>query len=206
MAFALASTAWAQTAVDLGLSVKWASCNVGASAPEQYGNYYAWAETATKDVYHWITYKWWDQNMETRSHYLLTKYCRLDQYGRVDKKKIIDPEDDVAHLKLGSKWRIPTPEEWTELRKKCNWTWTKKNGVYGYQVKSIKNGNSIFLPAAGRHILDELSGKGALGYYWSSSLGFSYGSTAVSTVFGSTQVFERVVERSLGQSVRAVCN
>lgn len=206
LACALTTASWAQQAVDLGLSVKWATCNIGASSPEQYGDYFAWGEISPKAVYSWSTHKWWDSKMETHSSYHLTKYCSQNQYGQVDKKKVLDPEDDVAHVKLGGKWRIPTQEEWKELRKQCSWTWTKKNGVAGYLVKSIKNDNSIFLPAAGHHILNEASGVGSLGFYWASGLGTSYGSAAVSTAFGSAQAFERMMERSLGQSVRAVCD
>lgn len=201
----LAFSLWAlgQNAVDLGLSVKWASCNVGATAPEQYGEYYAWGETSAKDIYSWNNHKWFDPNSKAKMDYKLSKYCSVKDYGTVDKKKELDLEDDVARAKLKGNWRMPTADEWEELLKKCSWQWTTQKGVKGYLVKSLKNGNSIFLPAAGHKIKDEISGEGNLGFYWSNNTGF--GPNAYSVSFGSANRLKGSTLRSEGQSVRAVC-
>ena len=130
--------------VDLGLSVKWATCNVGANSPEEYGDYFAWGETKPKDSYKWSTYKWCNGSKDK-----LTKYCKESYYGRVDNKTVLDLVDDAAHVNLGGAWRMPTKEEIRELKDNCTWTWTTQNGVNGYLVTSKKNDNSIFLPAAG---------------------------------------------------------
>ena len=158
-------------AVDLGLSVKWATCNLGAASPEEYGEYYAWGETETKTDYDWGTYKWCKG-----AYNKLTKYCPSDEsgfwagYGSPDGKTSLDLSDDVAHIKLGGKWRMPTDAEWTELRERCKWTLTRTNSAYGCKVTG-PNGNSIFLPAACYRDGTLLIGAGSNGYYWSSSLG-----------------------------------
>ena len=152
--------------VDLGLpsGIKWATCNVGATKPEEFGGYYAWGETEEKSNYDWSTYKWCsgsDDNM--------TKYCTDSDYSTVDNKTILDPEDDVAHVKWGGSWRMPTLDEQNELLNNCTWTWTTLNGVNGYKVTG-PNDNSIFLPAAGIRDGTAVYGIGGVGYYWSSSL------------------------------------
>lgn len=146
-------------AIDLGLSVKWASCNVGATAPEEYGGYYAWGETEEKEDYSWETYKWCNG-----SYGSITKYCTEDN------KTVLDFEDDVAHVKWGGNWRMPTLEEFRELVEKCTWTWTTQNGVAGYNV-SASNGNRIFLPAAGDRSSTGVYNCGSYGYYWCIALG-----------------------------------
>ena len=186
--------------VDLGLSVKWATCNVGASSPEEYGGYYAWGETEEKDNYDWSTYKWCKGSDDT-----ITKYCTDSSYGTVDNKTVLDPEDDVAHVKWGGTWRMPTEAEQDELRKKCTWTWTTQNGVKGYKVTS-PNGNSIFLPAAGYRGGTEVSYRGSSGYYWSSSLYSSRSYNAYDLRFSSGFHYWRYDYRYLGHSVRPVCD
>ena len=150
--------------VDLGLSVKWAKCNLGASKPSGYGDYYAWGETEPKAEYSWATYKW----METGypNWRLITKYTFADG------KTILDPADDAATAKLGSSWRMPTSAEIEELFNpdNCTLTWTTQDDVNGYEVKSKKNGNSIFLPATGYRIGSGRIGDGSWGGYWSGSL------------------------------------
>ena len=127
--------------VDLGLSVKWATCNVGASKPEEYGDYFAWGETQPKTIYDWSTYKWCYGSKTT-----LTKYCTNSDYGTIDNKTILNKLDDAAYVNRGGSWRMPTDAEWSELLEQCTWTWTTQNGNYAYKVTSKKNGNSIFLP------------------------------------------------------------
>lgn len=151
-------------AVDLGLSVKWASCNVGANSPEEYGGYYAWGETEEKTYYSWSTYKWCNGSYNN-----LTKYCTGSSSGTVDNRTTLEPEDDVAHVKWGGNWRMPTRDEQEELCTKCNWAWTTMNGVKGYQVTG-PNGNSIFLPAASHRIGTDVDGRGSYGSYWSATL------------------------------------
>ena len=151
-------------AVDLGLSVKWANCNVGADSPTDYGGYYAWGETEEKAKYDWSTYKWCKGSESS-----LTKYCTNSSKGAVDKKTILDKEDDVAHVKWGGSWRMPTKAEVEELNSKCTWTWTSQNDIKGYKVTG-PNGNSIFLPAAGSRKGTSLERCGSIGHYWSATL------------------------------------
>ena len=170
--------------VDLGLSVKWASFNLGATAPEGFGDYYAWGETepyySSQDPLIWKVGKETGYSLSSYEWYSLidnkggyTKYCSdpsLGVNGYSDNKTILAPEDDAAHWALGGKWRIPTDTEFTELRTRCYWEWTSVNGKNGYQVTG-PNGNSIFLPVAGR-VYDTYLPSGELdgGDYWSSSL------------------------------------
>ena len=151
--------------VDLGLSVKWATCNVGATKPEEYGDYFAWGETQPKSNYDWSTYKYCNGSYKT-----LTKYNNSSSYGTVDNKTTLDLSDDAARANWGGSWRMPTRAEQDELRNNCTWTWTTQNGVNGYKVTSKSNGNSIFLPAAGYRDDSSLNNAGSTGYYWSSSL------------------------------------
>ena len=184
-------------AVDLGLSVKWASFNVGATKPEEYGGYYAWGETEEKEDYSWGTYKWCNG-----SYYTLTKYC-TDSYGTVDNKTVLDLEDDVAHVKWGGDWRMPTKEEQDELRNNCTWEWTTLNGVNGYMVTG-PNGNCIFLPAAGNRGGTDVNYRGYLGNYWSGSL-LSYRSSGASFLYFYDEDYSwNGNDRSLGLSVRPV--
>ena len=136
-------------AVDLGLpsGIKWATCNVGAEKPEDYGNYYAWGEVLPKDYYDFGTYKYANGASDE-----LTKYCNNASYGDngfTDNKTTLEPEDDAAHVNWGGSWRMPTDAEWQELRDNCTWTWTTQNGINGYQVTSQKNSNSIFSSRCG---------------------------------------------------------
>ncbi len=137
-------------AVDLGLpsGTKWASCNVGATSPEDYGNYYAWGEITTKYVY----------NVESSKTLGMSMF---DISGNKDY--------DAATANWGKRWRMPTKEEFDELRNNCTWTWITQNNVKGYKVTSKKNGNSIFLPAAGYCLGRGTNGEGLRGYYSSST-------------------------------------
>lgn len=154
-------------AIDLGLpsGTLWASCNVGANSPEEYGSYFAWGETEEKGYYDVTSYKWYDDPTDN-----LTKYCTVSDKGTVDNKTALDPADDVAHVKWGGKWRMPTDEEIEELVEKCSSEWTMLNGVRGYKFTG-PNGNSIFLPAAGyRNWNGDLIDPEVYGSYWSSML------------------------------------
>ena len=192
-------------AVDLGLSVLWATCNLGTSgfvsSPEVYGEYYSWGETATKSSYSWSTYKWCNGSSTT-----LTKYNNSISYGTVDNMTVLDPADDVANVKLGGNWRMPTDAEWTELRTKCTWTWTTNyngTGVKGIIV-TASNGNSIFRPDDGYRYGTNLRGAGSRGYYWSSSLSTGNPSNAWYVLFDSGGVVGSGNYRYRGLSVRPV--
>ena len=186
--------------VDLGLSVKWATMNVGASKPEDYGDYFAWGETTTKSTYNWSTYKYCNGSSDS-----LTKYNTNSSYGTVDNKTQLELSDDAARANWGGSWRMPTGAELTELRENCTWTWTTQNGVNGYKVTSKKNGNSIFLPAAGCRYDSSLDYAGSRGYYWSSSLFTDYPLNAWSVYFNSDNVYGDSYSRRYGFSVRPVC-
>ena len=185
--------------VDLGLSVKWATCNVGASKPEEYGDYFAWGETEPKSTYSWSTYKWCNGSYDTQ-----TKYCTKSSYGTVDNKTQLELSDDAARANWGGSWRMPTKAEQDELREQCTWTWTTQNGVNGYKVTSKSNGNSIFLPAAGHRRFSSLSHAGGIGYYWSSSLDTDILYNAYVLFCGSGVVLD-YNDRFCGLSVRPVC-
>ena len=190
--------------VDLGLpsGTKWATCNVGAATPEEYGNYYAWGETEPKETYDWATYKWCNGRYKT-----LTKYSTDSDYGTVDNKIVLELADDAARANWGGAWRMPTDAEWTELRENCEWTWIDDyngTGVAGLIVTSNINGNSIFLPAAGCHRYDDLFLAGGYGYYWSSSLSTDYPDSAWDVFFDSDGVSRDYGSRHYGLSVRPV--
>lgn len=187
-------------AVDLGLSVKWASCNVGANRPEESGDYFAWGEVKPKLFYDWSTYKYCNGSAKT-----LTKYNIDSRYGRVDNKTTLEAQDDAATVNWGGAWRMPTKAEQDELRTKCKWVWTTLNGVNGYKVVG-PNGNSIFLPAAGYMYEGALLSAGSShGYYWSSSLNTANLIYAYLVYFNSGHVDWVVYLRQDGLSVRPVC-
>ena len=162
--------------VDLGLSVKWASCNLGASKPTEYGGYYQWA--GTEDVSDTSIYVVWGNcpyHTGSNENKGWTKYITKSSYGTVDNKTVLEAMDDAATVALGGKWRMPTDEEWRELLNtdNCSWTWTTIDGVNGYKVQSKKSGytdNWIFLPAAGWRRSVNLNNVGSGAFYWSSSL------------------------------------
>ena len=191
----------APVAVDLGLpsGTKWANCNVGATAPEEYGGYYAWGETEEKSDYSFETDKY-----SNGGYFEKTKYSIDCIFGTVDNKTILEPCDDVATVKWGGAWRMPTFDEFKELKDKCTWEWATLNGVYGYQVTG-PNGNSIFLPAAGNRYGSEVSGQGAEGAYWSSSLNCGHNFDAYYLGFSRYHCDGSSYSRSYGLAVRPVC-
>ena len=238
--------------VDLGLSVKWAKCNLGASNPEEYGDYYAWGdiETYYEDGYaqessqkHWKSGKsrgyteanyrfyqidtvtaWVDEVVDADGFVITpggekttiykgyTKYIpklKAGGYGLrgfFDTLTQLELSDDVARIKLGGKWRMPTDTEFTELRNNCTWQWGTYKGVNGYKVTSKKEGYTdkwIFLPAAGYRSGTDLSSVGSSGRYWSSSLYTSLPYSAYGLDFGSSDVLKGNY-RYYGVSVRPV--
>lgn len=206
-------------AVDLGLSVRWASFNLGASRPEGYGVYYQWADTV--DVTSTGIYLDWSNcpyHSGSSSGTGWTKYIPSDKAsywsgsGSPDNKTVLAPSDDVAHVKLGGKWRMPTYDEWDELICNCTWTWTSNyngTGVKGRIGTSEKPGytdKSIFLPAAGGRDRDHPSDAGSNGHYWSSSLSLCIASEAEYEYFYSNDDDwnASITYRYRGNSVRPV--
>ena len=174
--------------IDLGLpsGTQWACCNVGASAPEEYGNYYAWGETQPKSVYNWETYQYgssWNNVVNIGSDIAGTSY-------------------DAATVNWGSPWRMPSIEQCRELISSCTSTWTTQNGVNGRKFTG-PNGGTIFLPAAGNRWLSGLLGAG-YGYYWSSALNESLPYGAWDLYFYSGGVYTDDYDRFYGLSVRPV--
>lgn len=168
--------------VDLGLSVKWADRNVGASSPSDYGSYFAWGETSTKSDYS-------HTNCVTDGKYL------SDISG--------DSRYDAARANWGGSWRLPTTPECEELVDKCTWTWTTQGGHNGYEVTG-PNGNSIFLPAAGLREGTSLSSAGETGDYWSSTPGRNAPSYAERLTFNIITHYRDWRPRFGGLSVRPV--
>ena len=185
---------------DLGLSVKWADCNVGSTISSDYGDYFAWAETEPKNTYSWSNYKYCNGTNNTR-----TKYCTNSSYGTVDGKTTLDLEDDAAHVNWGGSWRMPTWAELQELMNNCNWSWGSVGGVAGYIATSKVAGytkNSIFFPAAGTIDGSELKNTGGYGYYMSSSLKSDPWSSGLGIYNGSR--YQCNVHGAGGFTVRAV--
>lgn len=192
-------------AVDLGLSVKWASWNIGASAPEEKGAYFAWGEINAKWDYNWMTYKWCNGTSDS-----LIKYNRSASQGTVDNITILDPEDDAAHVNWGGNWRMPTAEEINELKNNCTSQFTTENGILGYRITSNIEGysdKSIFFPMtgykSGRVIEDDPEAR-----LWSSSLykaaNMSHYATMI-RVQDRTGVLGPAWYRSRGLPIRPVC-
>ncbi|MBR1655384.1 MAG: hypothetical protein IJ698_03050 [Prevotella sp.] len=158
--------------VDLGLpsGTLWATCNVGATTPEESGDFYAWGETEAKDNYSWATYKWCDGDVVNKTNQNLTKYCDRGAYGRLDGKISLEPKDDVAHIKWGGNWHIPTIEEYQELMDYCtfDFDWIDEaKTIEGYKITG-PNGNVMIMPAAGYRRNDTYNSSSF--YYWSANL------------------------------------
>ena len=209
--------------VDLGLTsgTQWATANVGASKAQDYGNYYAWGEVTTKEVYNWKTYKYGTYNYDK-------DYSNLIKYNLSDNKTTLDPADDAAHVNWGGKWVVPADKDFEELLAECYWQWTdnyNNSNVEGYIVYKAKSSSDkgvkiyeyetpsssyklsdahIFLPAAGYCERGVLISNGSGGYYWSSSLDTGNPSCAWFVSFNSGSMYDFYASRYFGHSVRAV--
>ena len=178
--------------VDLGLSVKWATCNVGANAPEEYGDYFAWGETSTKAEY----------NTSNCPTYGLST-SELQSQGYIDNEGNLTSQYDAATANWGGTWRMPTDVELNELNTQCTWEWINTNDFKGYKVTG-PNGNSIFLPAAGCRDGSSLDYAGSYGYYWSSTPVGYFAYNAYRLNFNSSGHDMSDYRRYLGQSVRPI--
>ena len=203
--------------VDLGLSVKWATCNVGANKPEEYGNYYAWGETAPKSEYrecNSLTFRktlyvpdQYDDVPTVESTGDWSMPTRAEIRELHPQKKLSDiagyVEYDAATANWGGRWRMPTKSEMQELIDKCTWTRTRQNEVNGYKVTG-PNGNSIFLPAAGYRSGSLLYGAGSEGGYWGSTPYDRNDGSAYCLKFYSSGHFMGDYSRNDGRSVRPI--
>lgn len=206
--------------VDLGVvvdgkSVYWATTNIGAELPADYGLYFAWGETVgytenTNDgrKFDWVSYS---SDLCGGTSHQMKKYCTDSDYGTVDDKTILDPDDDAAHVNWQGAWRMPTKKEQDALHDQCTWTWTTMTNsagksINGYKI-SNKNDSSkfIFLPSAGYRDDGNLSHAGSNGYYWSSTLNPSYSYYAYFLDFNSVSCSWNNDYRCYGRSVRPVC-
>lgn len=188
--------------VDLGLSVKWATCNVGAETEIDSGDYFAWGETEPKEVYDWTTYKWSNGSDTT-----LTKYNTSSNYGIVDNKTTLELSDDPAYANWGGAWRMPTYAEVKELDEKCSMKelWSS-NTICGFKLTSKINGNSIVMPITGFRKGSSLINVDAWNcHYWSSRLGVSTPNKAYYLILFRTSGNVIDSDRSVGRSIRPVC-
>lgn len=188
--------------VDLGLpsGTLWATCNIGASTPEAYGNFYAWGETQSKEVYDWSAYKYANGDWTK-----LTRYCQfadLGDNGYTDTLTVLLPEDDAATTVWGSDWKTPSLEQWKELFANTNNEWVEQEGVYGYLFKAT-NGESIFLPGAGLYRESSHDGIGDSGFYLSATIS-TISRYANISHFTSNSNNIPVQERAFGYSLRPV--
>ena len=191
--------------VDLGLpsGLLWATCNVGATNPEDFGDFFAWGETKPKDIYDWKSYQYGNCTFD---RFEMTKYCTDSCWGLngfVDNLTVLELADDAATANWGVDWRMATKEEWEELYRKTTCTWTTQNGVQGRLLTGC-NGNSIFLPATGFFLDGALICPG-LGIYWSSTLHSGFPERGWSFHYDMDECHVcGTYERSRGQVVRAV--
>ena len=187
--------------LDLPSGTMWATCNVGADNPEDYGDYYAWGETTTKKTYSLDTYKYGNGD-----YYKLTKYCNKSDHGNngfTDNLTTLQSGDDPTAANWGGGWYTPTKEQWEELLNNTTNKWTTQNSVEGRLFTSKTNGQSLFLPATGGRWYDELNSTGS-GVYWSRSLDTDDPSQAWGLDFNSNGFYIDSYYRDLGFSVRPV--
>lgn len=198
--------------VDLGLTsgTLWATMNIGATSPEDYGDYFAWGETiglkSGKDYFDWTSYKWCEGSMNT-----ITKYCTSNNSGTVDNKKELELADDAARQYWGGEWRVPSLNQIKELSNECTAEIVTIKGIKGLKITSKKNMNSIFLPIAGYYIGNSYTNYESIyqgetlytGYYWSRNL-YGTGTHAGMLFFGTGDFFDSLVERCRGIPIRPV--
>lgn len=195
--------------VDLGLSVMWATCNVGAKCPEEYGDYFAWGETKPKDNYWWNTYF---DNISGGDGLFGDNITASSKYNNDGGLTILTPEDDAAYVNWGPDWRMATYNELCELRDSCIWTWfdngnSEFNGVAGYKVQGRKEGYTdkfIFLPAAGNRSGTGIHYAGVCGCYWSTSINPDFSNDGQKLVFNTGDFLLNPSGREDGYSVRPV--
>ena len=163
--------------VDLGLNSGnlWATCNLGATSPEQSGSFYAWGETQPKTKFGWETYTLAGGEVKT-----LKKYCTDKDYGTPDQIAYLEKIDDAAYVTLGKDWMIPEKKDFNELmtKKNCDVKWCKLNGVGGFLFTSVRKGyegNSIFIPLAGMNDYENVRLAGQYGWYWCNELYWNIG-------------------------------
>ena len=190
--------------VDLGLpsGTMWATTNIGASDPEEVGDFYAWGETETKSEYSWATYQYSDGSATS-----LNKYCSRANYGTVDGLNTLEPDDDAARVILGDEWSMPTKEQVEELTNATYTTWeqTELNGVKGVRIKSRTTNASIFLPIGGFRDNISISNGNSYGYFWTRNVHSSIDYTAWAFRYGDELDTENVKSRYLGLNIRPVC-
>ena len=193
--------------VDLGLpsGTLWATYNVGASSPEESGDYFAWGETEPKEYYEWENTQWLYVEDGLKR---ISKYNTLSQYGPVDNLIELEPEDDAAYVNRGPEWRMPSKEQIDELIENCTWEWAEMNGKNG-QLITGPNGNTMFLPAAGYRLEDDLTNNGWQGNYWTRSLyvvneTVSFPTGAYKLLFTVDGLQWNGTDRSCGHTVRPV--
>ena len=209
--------------VDLGLpnGAKWATCNVGAESPEEYGYYFAWGEVVPKKKFTWATYKFMATGYDSWEGITKYTYNAFDNDGNSaiwydmkgnfigDNKTILEPEDDAATVYMGGDWEMPLDGDIGELIEYCNWEWTdnyNSTNVAGYIVKSKVNDNHIFLPAAGTYFDSDLNEIGTSGTYWSNSIGDWSCRYASYFYFFEGVVRDYFVVRHVGHTIRGVCH
>lgn len=192
--------------IDLGLSVKWATCNVGATSPEKCGEYFAWGEISSKSEYTWNNYRWYDST----DGYL--KYNNEKNQKGYDGKTTLEYADDAASANWGDSWRMPTVAEFEELIDNCNCEWTEINGIKGRKFSSKVFGyigNYIFLPAAGSIINKDKSQINEVGRYWTSTLLPDNRNNAHSVFFAEHDNYYPGINysqsREQGFTIRPVC-
>ena len=188
--------------IDLGLpsGTMWATCNIGATEPYEYGYHFAWGEVRPKTTYTWQTYKYCRGNADT-----MTKYNFERSSGYIDYIRILQPSDDAATANWGTGWRMPTKTEIEELMYKCSWKWMPVNGVECFIIIG-PNGNYIFIPAGGFYQNSSRNKVGEIVTLWSSTLGFNYGCDAWNLNYYSGELHMKDVHRYYGRSIRAVCS
>ena len=202
--------------VDLELpsGALWATCNLGADNPEEYGKYYQWGDTQgyTSDVSDGHSFNWAAYKYCTSSATTLTKYCTQESSwageGEMDNKSELDLEDDAVYQEMGEGWRIPSLEQWNELNssENCSKSWTTLNNVNGWLFTSKKNGKTLFLPAAGCRLNAKFQYSVTSGYYWSRTLYTQSPGYACRLYFESSEVITYYIGnyRYRGFSLRGV--